>query len=88
MPPVPYLGAWTGIGGVVVSQDSTERFMRRKRKKAYDKESSERAIANVKSNRVQVLSMGKVDPTCEEKNAWDLALQDLVPAIIDMSVTS
>lgn len=79
MPPAPYLGAWSGIGDVATSQDSAERFMRRKRKKAYDKESSKRATVGVKPNIVRVLSTGEVDPTCEEKNAWDSAFEILCP---------
>ena len=88
IPPAAYPGAWPIPGGVTVSEDSADRHIRHKRKKAYDVDSHERATAGVKPNRVRVLSSGEVDPSCEGKNAWDLALRDLVPAIIDMSVTS
>jgi hypothetical protein len=59
---------------------------RRKRKGDYDKASRQRATVGGKPNRLFVLQGGEVDASCEGKNAWDAALRDLVPKIIDISV--
>jgi len=39
-----------------------------------------------KSKQLHVNKMGKVDAASEGKNAWDEAVQNLVPLILDLSV--
>ena len=48
--------------------------------------SRQRSIAHMKPNCVFVSECGEVDAGCEGKNAWDEAVRDLVPKILDVSV--
>ena len=87
--PAAFPGPWPTQGAVEatpLSQDSEDRFSRRKRRNAYEKQSRQRAAAGAKPNCVYVLPRGEVDGGSEGKNAWDEAIRELVPKIMDMSV--
>ena len=81
-----FLGTQGAVEATPLSQDSEDRLSRRKRRNAYEKQSRQWTVAGAKPNCVYVLPGGEVDGESKGKNAWDEAIRELVPKIMDMSV--
>ena len=56
----------------------------RKKRAAYESGSCNRAAYTAKPSFVHVQEGGFIDASSEGKNAWDTALQDFVPKIVDV----
>jgi hypothetical protein len=64
----------------------SEHTSRRKKRTAYEFGREETPEGPPKPNFVEVLEGGEVDPGCSGKNAWDLAVRNFVPKVMDMSI--
>ena len=63
--------------------DSTSR---RKKRTTYELGSQERGTATGKPSFVVVQEGDEIDANCDGKNAWDEAIRNFVPKILDMSI--
>ena len=71
---------------MLVSAPPSESTVHRKKRATYESSSRNRAAATTKPSFVHVQDGGFIDASSEGKNAWDTALQDLVPKIVDVNV--
>ena len=79
-------GAWASGEGDAIFCPPSESTVRRNKRAAYEVGSRNRATATTKPSFVHVQEGGFIDAGSEGKSAWDTALRDLAPKIVDMSV--
>ena len=60
-------------------------MVRRKKRAAYESGSRNKAAYTTKPNFVHVQEGGFIDASSKGKNAWDMALRDFVPKIVDVN---
>ena len=82
-PPTWEQASWQPVALVVRPFDSTSR---RKKQTAYELGSQERGTATRKPSLVVVQEGGEIDASSDGKNAWDEAIRNFVPKILDMSI--
>jgi hypothetical protein len=87
-PQPPAFGAPWSESVAAPTQDSEDRASRRKRRQEYDVGNRDRSTEGKKANFVFVCEGGEVDAGCRGKNAWDEAIRDYTPRMLDMSCTT
>ena len=81
----PPPAAWLARAGDVIFHPPSESTVHRKKRATYESGSRNRATYTTKPSFVHVQEGGFINASSEGKNAWDTALRDFVPKIVDVS---